>query len=323
MNRSVKRSSRIARTAVTIAGRRADSTSMFARRSPSQTTSAIARSPARNPMPCHMFAEDRCRMTSNQLKNETMINTIVPPSTSLAPWVSFEMSILRAFLSGDATDPRNHRSDVRRIQLVRCDSSPHRRVTVCPPGLRRVGEEPARGFLALPRHDARLSTARGAVPISEDEREHRREAARALGDEPPPSGRGAALSRASALRGPGRRAPRARRDRRHAHGSGADAPRARGPARAAAATPSPPGPRGWRGPRADDTRSPSPRRAPRRRAAGRRRDGIPSWSASPFASRRNERGVRGRSKLFTQTSVILLAAASIEGGRTLRKEHDG
>ena len=35
----------------------------------------------------------------NQLKNETIRNAIVPPSTSFAPCESFEMSILRTFLS--------------------------------------------------------------------------------------------------------------------------------------------------------------------------------------------------------------------------------
>ena len=39
---------------------------------------------------------------------------------------------------------------MRQIQLVRCDSSPHRWETACPPGLRRAGEGPACGSLALP-----------------------------------------------------------------------------------------------------------------------------------------------------------------------------
>ena len=149
--------------------------------------------------------------------------------------------------------PRNRRADVRRIQLVRCDSSPHRRVSVCPPGLRRVGEEPARGFLALPRH-RRPQPPAARCRYAEDEREHRREAARALGDEPPPSGRGAALSRASALLGSCGRTPRARRHRRDADRPGAGAPRARGPARCAAAV-SPASRRGLR---------PTPTRRPRR-----------------------------------------------------------
>ena len=60
---------------------------------------AIASRPASTPQPCHMLtpAEAMPMSISCQLKIETIRNAIEAPSTSLAPWVSFEMSILRAF----------------------------------------------------------------------------------------------------------------------------------------------------------------------------------------------------------------------------------
>ena len=90
-------------------------------------------------------------MISNQLKNETIRNSDRGAEHQLG-----SVSELRdihfasfSFLGGRA-DPRNNRCDMRQIQLVRCDSSPHRWETACPPGLRRAGEGPACGSLALP-----------------------------------------------------------------------------------------------------------------------------------------------------------------------------
>ena len=74
---------------------------MFTSRRPSQTIRAMASNPASDAdaMPHADAAADTVDSTSSQLKNETIKNATVPPSTSFAPWESFEMSILRTFLS--------------------------------------------------------------------------------------------------------------------------------------------------------------------------------------------------------------------------------
>ena len=105
----------------------------------------------------------------------------MPPSTSLAPWVSFEMSILRTFLSGDADGPSQ--------SSLRCETdttgsarllSPQ--VGNClPPGVAPCGRG-ARARAprppALPGRQARAgspgaagaSTASATMPIDGDER---------------------------------------------------------------------------------------------------------------------------------------------------------
>ena len=116
--------------------------------------------PGRRAMP-HV---SRCRFRGhhlNQLKNDTIRNSDRAAEHQLGSvgelrdihFASF------SFLGGRA-DPRNNRCDMRQIQLVRCDSSPHRWETACPPGLRRAGEGPACGSLALPFPPATLRRGR-------------------------------------------------------------------------------------------------------------------------------------------------------------------
>ena len=206
---------------MTIAGVSPISIFMLARRSPSHTMIAIASRPARTPQPCHMLTpyETMPVSISCQLKIETIRNTIVPPSTSLAPWVSFEMSILRAFPFSEAGGPSqsslryetNTTGSVRLLSPQVGNRLPPG-VAPCGRGARLRAPSPSPPPRSAPAR--RRSTIGVNLPIFGDERDHRRPPARALADEPPPSGRGAAIPRTPAHLRPAWRAARARGDRR-------------------------------------------------------------------------------------------------------------
>lgn len=183
------------------------------------------------------------------------------------------------------TKPRNHRCDVRQIQLVRRDSSPHRQETAWPrgcavragsshagsppspnlgethgdrrPPVSRVRPAPthgdtrrgdakpraARRSVVLPRHippASHTQPSAGTCRYRGHERHPRRPSPRTLDDEPAPSGRGAAVSRASAVLRPPWGAPSTGRDRWHDRGSRVDPARARPPAHGSAVTAWPP-----------------------------------------------------------------------------------
>ena len=74
-------------------------------------------SPARIPM----------SFTWNQLKNDTIRKRAVTPSSTFEAVLEVRDVHFADFpFGGRQTDPRNNRCDVRQIQLVRRDSSPHR-----------------------------------------------------------------------------------------------------------------------------------------------------------------------------------------------------
>ncbi len=123
-----------------------------ARRRPSQTMIAIASSPARTPQPCHMLtprADARNRLVPVEDRDDQKGDRAAEHELDAVGelrdvhFASFPFDEVRE-------DPRNYRCDMRQIQLVRRDSSPHRWETACPPGLRRAGGGPARGLPALP-----------------------------------------------------------------------------------------------------------------------------------------------------------------------------
>ena len=208
------------------------------------------------------------------------------------------MSILRLSFLEAANDPRNNRSDVRQNTTGSVRLLSPQAGNRLPPGDAPCG----RGARARVPRPTTTSEARRLSPgprrrcryAGADERDHRRQAARALGDEPSPPGRGETLSRPPALLR-SRSASGGALDEIVAHDRrpGVDAPRTRRAARAAAASHSvaSPAPRGLSAGPASRRHSGEPGRSQplpvgprlarvvaRDRLDG-RRDGIPSWSA--------------------------------------------